>query len=260
MRSRKVVILLSTALVFSLVALYAPAQTVTGTLSGHITDPSGAIVPKVTVKALNESTGGVREAVTNDDGYFQINFVPIGTYDLTVSLTGFRTIDKQGVVIELNKTTVSDFKLGVATVATSVEVQGGELPLIDTTTGEVKSTLNEQQVEATPLPGRNFISLVEQVPGFQPAAFNSSSNNPTNSTGLQRARPKCRFHEYYGVPTTCRFLRSGTTGRSAMGQADCRFHDRADGSPKNLSGYSPVRSSMGSYPFRDIGTRRWNPG
>lgn len=178
---------LSCATVMLLAVVYLPAQTVTGTLSGHISDPSGATVPKVDVRAVNQNTGALREASSNDDGYFQINFLPVGSYDLTVKLTGFRTVNKKGVVVELNKTTVSDFKLEVATVETSVQVEGGELPLIDTITGEVKSTLNEQQVEATPLPGRNFISLVEQIPGFQPAAFNGSSNNPTNSTGSYAA-------------------------------------------------------------------------
>lgn len=187
MRHRNAAILLSTILMLSVAALYAPAQTVTGTLSGRITDPSGATAPKVKVKAVNENTGGVREATTNDDGYFQISFLPIGSYDVTVALSGFRTVEKKGVLIELNKNTVSDLALEVASVSSTVEVLGGEMPLIDTTTGEVKSTLNEQQVEATPLPGRNFISLVEQVPGFQPAAFNSSSNNPTNSTGSYAA-------------------------------------------------------------------------
>ncbi|HEX7960140.1 MAG TPA: carboxypeptidase regulatory-like domain-containing protein, partial [Terriglobales bacterium] len=187
MNYRKATLLLFTAFVVFIATLDACAQTVTGTLNGHITDASGAIVPQVSIRAVNQNTGGVREAVTNNDGYFQINFVPIGTYDLTVTSKGFRTIDKKGVVVELNKTTVSDFKLEVATVETSVEVLGGETPLIDTTTGEIKSTLNERQVEATPLAGRNFISLVEQVPGFQPAAFIGSSNNPTNSTGSYAA-------------------------------------------------------------------------
>src|SRR5205807_8362429 len=82
--------------------------------------------------------------------------------------------------------TVSDFVLQVGTVQATVQV-GGELPLIDTTTGEVKTTLDERQVEATPIPGHNFISLVEQIPGFQPSAFNFASNNPTNSTGSYAA-------------------------------------------------------------------------
>ena len=185
MRSKTVASLLSAALFISLLA-YAPAQTVTGTLSGRINDPSGAVLSKVNVKAMNEYTGGVREATTNHDGYFQFNFVAIGTYDLTVSMAGFKTIEQKGVVVELNKNTVSNFVLQLGSVESTVEVSG-ELPLIDTTTGEVKTTLDERQVEATPLPGRNFISLVELVPGFQPAAFNGSSNNPTNSVGSYAA-------------------------------------------------------------------------
>jgi hypothetical protein len=185
--ARTAALVLCAVVMSSIVVLQAPAQTVTGTLSGHITDKSGGAAPKVKVTAVNQNTGGVREAITNEEGYFQISFLPIGSYDVTVALPSFRTVEKKGVLIELNKNTVSDFQLDVAAVSTTVEVRGGEMPLIDTTTGEVKSTLNEQQVEATPLPGRNFISLVEQVPGFQPAAFNSSSNNPTNSTGSYAA-------------------------------------------------------------------------
>ena len=163
------------------------AQTVTGTLSGHISDKSGATVPQTKVTAINEQTGAIREATTNNDGFYQFSFLAIGSYKVTVALQGFRSVEKDGVVVELNKNTVSDFVLEPSAVSEKVEVRAGEIPLIDTTGGEVKSTLNELQVEATPLPGRNFISLVEQVPGFQPAAFNGSSNNPTNSTGSYAA-------------------------------------------------------------------------
>src|SRR5712692_746914 len=184
MRSKGVVTSLATLVVVLLWgASTMSAQTVTGTLSGHITDKSGATVPKAKVTAKNEQTGGVREVATNNDGYYVISFLAIGNYEVTAFLPGFRTVEKKGVVVELNKNTVSDFTLEPATLTSTVEVRGGEIPLIDTTTGELKHSLNAQQVSDTPLPGRNFISLVEQVPGFQPAAFNGSSNNPTNSTG-----------------------------------------------------------------------------
>src|SRR5207237_6363860 len=88
------------------------------------------------------------------------SFFAIGSYKVTVALQGFRSVKKDGVVVELNKNTVSDFVLEPSAVSEKVEVRAGEIPLIDTTGGEVKSTLNELQVEATPLPGRNFISLV----------------------------------------------------------------------------------------------------
>ena len=176
-------ILFLAAAVLSAGAAGTYAQTVTGTLSGHITDKSGATVSQGKVTAKNEQTGSVREAASNNDGFYQFSFLPIGGYEVTVVLAGFRTVEKQGVLVELNKNTVSDFVLEPGSLSSTVEVLGGEIPLIDTTSGELKQTLNELQVEATPLAGRNYISLVEQVPGFQPAAFNNSSNNPTNSTG-----------------------------------------------------------------------------
>ena len=170
-----------------LVCAVASAQTVTGTLSGHVTDKTGAMVPKATITAVNTSTGGTRDAATNAEGYYQLTFLPLGTYDVTVTMSGFRGITKKGVEISLNTNTVSDFALEVAPVTQAVQVEGGETPLIDTTSGEVKNTLNDVIVGATPIAGRNFISLVEQIPGFQPVAFDSSSNNPTNSTGSYAA-------------------------------------------------------------------------
>ena len=174
-------------LCLTLLSIPAAAQTVTGNLSGHVADKTGAFVPNVKVTAVNTSTGAVRETTTNQDGYFLLSFLAIGNYDVTAASTGFRTMQKKGVVVELNNTTVSDFALDIAAIATEIDVRGGEIPLVDTTSGDVKTGLDEQQVFNTPITGRNFISLVEQVPGFQPSAFNSSSNNPTNSTGSYAA-------------------------------------------------------------------------
>lgn len=180
------ILFVATAIIFA-AALGTSAQTVSGTLSGHITDKSGAMVPQAKVTAKNEQTGAVREALSNNDGFYQFSFLPIGSYEVTAVLPGFGPVEKHGVQVDLNKTTVSDFVMAPSPVTSAVQVLAGEIPLIDTTSGEIKQTLTAQQVEATPLPGRNFISLVEQVPGFQPAAFNNSSNNPTNSTGSYAA-------------------------------------------------------------------------
>ncbi|MGH9522192.1 MAG: carboxypeptidase regulatory-like domain-containing protein, partial [Terriglobales bacterium] len=159
------------------------AQTVTGTLVGNVADKTGAVIPNAKIQVVNTSTGAVRDAASNESGYYQVSFLPLGTYNVTVSSPGFRSIQKTNVVIGLNQNTVSEFQLDIATTSTEVEVRGGEIPLIDTTSGSLKDSLDENQVTATPLAGRNFISLVEQIPGFQPSAFNTSSNNPTNSTG-----------------------------------------------------------------------------
>src|SRR5262249_12736379 len=95
---------------------------------------------------------------------------------------GFQKVVKTGVSVELNKNTVSNFKLEISSVGAEVRITG-EAPQIETTTGEVKHSLTSKQIEDTPLAGRNFISLVEQIPGFQNAPWIGSSNNPTNSTG-----------------------------------------------------------------------------
>lgn len=170
-------------LLFSLIAPLALAQTVTGTLIGQVADRTGAVIPNAKITIVNTSTGAVRDAQSNESGYFQVSFLQLGTYNVTVAAAGFRSVEKKGVTIALNQNTVSDFALEVAGTSTSVEVKGGEIPLIDTTTGALKDSLDAHVVENTPIAGRNFISLVEQIPGFQPSAFNTSSNNPTNSTG-----------------------------------------------------------------------------
>src|SRR5690349_1777855 len=100
-----------------LLTLPMPAQTVSGTLSGRVIDPTGAVVPGVVVVAKDSDTGLVRQAKTDSEGSYLLSFLPLGTYQLTASASGFSTVQKTGVVIDLNKTTVSDFQLKPASVA-----------------------------------------------------------------------------------------------------------------------------------------------
>lgn len=159
-----------------------PGQTVTGTISGTVVDANGAVVPNVEVVAKSTETGLTRTTKTNDEGNFVMAFLPLGSYNLIVEAQGFQKVTKTGVLVELNKTTVSNFKLEVSALGAEVVITG-ETAAIETTTGEVKHSIDNRRIEDTPLAGRNFISLVEQIPGFQNAPWIGSSNNPTNSTG-----------------------------------------------------------------------------
>ncbi|MEO6725402.1 MAG: carboxypeptidase regulatory-like domain-containing protein, partial [Blastocatellia bacterium] len=167
-------------------SLAGNAQTVTGTLSGTVTDSTGAVVPDIEVTAKNTETGLTRSVKSNAEGYFLMSFLPLGNYDVIANARGFKKIIKNSVVIELNRNTVSNFKLEVSAVDATVEITG-ETPQIETTTGEIKHSLDARRIEDTPLAGRNFISLVEQIPGFQISSFggdaSSGQNNPTNSSG-----------------------------------------------------------------------------
>ncbi len=165
-----------------LLAGNAAAQTVTGRLEGHVRDKAGAMIVGAQITARNQETGFERSTVTNETGYYQMTFLPLGQYSVRVTFQGFRPMEKTGVAIELNKATVSEFVLEVSPVTESVVVSG-EAPQIESTVGEIKGTLDEKTVEETPLSGRNFLTLLELVPEFQMAPSWGGVNNPTLSTG-----------------------------------------------------------------------------
>src|SRR6266542_1075915 len=100
----------------------AGAQTVTGTLDGHIVDTTGAVVPQVHVTAKNAETGVERTTTSNEAGYFQISFVPLGKYDVTAQLTGFTTVLAKAIEVTLNKTTTVTLTLKVSSVQESLTV------------------------------------------------------------------------------------------------------------------------------------------
>jgi hypothetical protein len=131
--------------------LSTSAQTVTGTLSGTVTDATGAVVSGAKVTAKNTETGLAREGATNAEGYFNMPFLPLGVYDLTAEAQGFQKVVKTGVSVELNKNTVSNFKLEISSVGVEVRISG-EAPQIETTTGEVKHSLTSRQIEDTRSP------------------------------------------------------------------------------------------------------------
>lgn len=128
----------------------------------------------------------MRTALSNEEGYYLITFLVVGNYTVTVDFAGFKSVHKKDVSVELNKNTVSDFKLEPSAVTSVVEVTG-ETPQIETTGGEQKHSLDARTIESLPLAGRNIISLSEQIPGFQNVQWIGSSNNPTNSTGSYAA-------------------------------------------------------------------------
>jgi hypothetical protein len=159
----------------------ARAQTVTGNLDGHITDPSGAAVQGAQVEARSAATGVERTVTTNNEGYFVMPFLPIGTYDVTVSGRGFATLAALGNNVTLNKTTTLLLSLRLSLVQQSVTVN--EAPqLIDVTSGQIRRGLENAMLSQLPVSGRDFRSVVTIFPGFQ-SNPTSGQNNYTLSSG-----------------------------------------------------------------------------
>jgi outer membrane receptor protein involved in Fe transport len=156
-------------------------QTVTGTLECRVIDGAGAVVMGADVSVKNEETGLTRTAKTNQEGYAQLTFLPIGTYTVTVGATGFGK-QSRAAQVELNASRTLEFQLKPAAVNTEVTVTG-EAPLIDTSRGEIVNNIDAQTIEDRPLSSRNILSLVEMIPGFQSSGGYSGINNPTLSSG-----------------------------------------------------------------------------
>ncbi len=168
-------------LLLLLTAAVTDAQTVSGSLEGHVIDPSGAAIAGVTITAVAVDTGLQRQTVANGVGFYQFSFLPLGRFTVTAEAQGFGKVQRSAN-IELNTTRTADFTLKPATVSTEVTVEADTSP-IELTRGEQKASLDERTIEDRPLSSRNMLSLVEMLPGFQSSNGYSGVNNPTLSTG-----------------------------------------------------------------------------
>lgn len=157
------------------------AQTITGTLEGRVLDPSGAVIAGAKVTAKEQDTGLTRATTSNQEGFYQLTFLPVGSYTVSGEATGFAPA-RRAAAVELNSTRVIDLQLQPAAVTTQVTVTE-EIPLLDITRGDVKANLDEKVLEDRPLSSRNILSLVEMLPGFQSTGGYSGVNNPTLSSG-----------------------------------------------------------------------------
>src|SRR5262249_38853097 len=148
---------------------------VTGTLECRVTDGSGAAIVGADISVTGAETGLERASKTNQEGYAQLTFLPVGKYKVTVGASGFgkQARDAQG---DLNASRTLEFQLKPAAVSTEMTVTG-EAPLIDTARGEITNNVDAQTIEDRPLSSRNILSLVEMIPGFQSSGGYSGINN-----------------------------------------------------------------------------------
>ncbi len=152
------------------------AQQTSGNIAGRVIDQQGGAIPGVTVTAKNPQTGLTRAEVSDAEGVYRLNALPVGAYDLTVELQGFATIARK-IDVSVSQTLTLDFTMKVAQVAETVTVTGAA-PLIETTSSAVSGIVDPKRVESLPLNGRQFANLAATVPGVG-LGFHS---DPTKST------------------------------------------------------------------------------
>ncbi len=160
------------------------AQVLYGTITGNVTDQSGAVVPAASVQILNLGTGSETPTKTDDHGVFLVTDVLPGTYKITISATGFGTSIHDGVVVLANIVVRVDSTLAVAGKVETITISAAA-PVLQTDRGDVHTNLNTTELENLPLnsdEGRNFQILYKTVPGFStPKTPNSAGGNPQRS-------------------------------------------------------------------------------
>jgi Carboxypeptidase regulatory-like domain/TonB-dependent Receptor Plug Domain len=152
-----VFVLLSTAMLVG--------QTFRGTILGSVTDPSGAVVAGATVKVRNVATGLERTTATSADGSYTVSELPIGSYSVTVSLTGFQTAVTTNVEVDVATERRVDVAFKTGQVSERVEVSGEELSHVETTSAELGGTLTTDTIENLPVNGRDYTKLIYLNPG-----------------------------------------------------------------------------------------------
>src|SRR4029077_493050 len=120
--------------------------------NGQVTDPSGAAVPNADVKVVNSQTNLELATKTNGAGYFNISNLNAGTYRLDIAATGFKSISRPDVVVDIGAVVRVDTQLAVGNVQEVVSVTG-EAPQLQTDKVEVSGTIDERQLEALPTEG-----------------------------------------------------------------------------------------------------------
>ncbi|MGA8198650.1 MAG: TonB-dependent receptor [Candidatus Sulfotelmatobacter sp.] len=149
-----------------LTAVSLSAQTFRGTILGTATDPSGAVVAGAQVTVKNVATGLERTTETSADGSYSLPELPIGTYTVTVTQTGFQTFAANNVTVDVASERRVDAKMRPGQVSSRVEVSADELPLIETTSDTLGGTITASEMKDIPVNGRDYQKLIYLTPGI----------------------------------------------------------------------------------------------
>ena len=156
MRTLRILLAVSLTLSFACVMVWAQG---TAQISGTVSDPSGARLPGVEVKATQTATGAVRSVVSNEAGLYVLPSLATGPYRLEVALPGFRTFVQTGIVLEVNAAPVLNVTLEVGQVTETIEVQANT-DLVETQRVGVGQVMEARQILDLPLNGRSVTELI----------------------------------------------------------------------------------------------------
>ena len=163
-------------------AIAAAAQIGTATITGRVTDPSGAVIPGVEVVVVNVETNFQFTAKTNSEGLYRVQSLQPGPYRLTFQASGFKQLVRQDITLRTGDVLAVDIRLEVGNVAESVEVTGAA-PLLETETSSVGSVLEGKTLYSLPMYQRFVMGAVLFIPGVSAGTTYGSSLSGFNVAG-----------------------------------------------------------------------------
>ncbi|MGH9631275.1 MAG: carboxypeptidase regulatory-like domain-containing protein [Bryobacteraceae bacterium] len=144
------------------------AQVDTATITGVITDPSGAVVVNARIRAIRQTTGLDYQTTSGDSGVYVLTALPIGAYELEVTGDGFQTIRRRGVTLNAGTRAKVDVQMALGQVAEVIEVSG-QIPLLESETSNLGQVVENRTITQMPLNGRNYQDLAILSAGVLPS-------------------------------------------------------------------------------------------
>lgn len=189
------------------------AQVSTGTISGTVTDSSGAAIADAQITIRNSGTDVTETLTTDSQGRFTQPSLNVGQYSVSANKTGFQTVVRQNVTLTVGSQFVVDISLPVGTAQQTVTVQA-EVAQVDTSTSTVANLVEQKQMVDLPLNGRNFQQLITLAPGVQVAQTATTSFYGKGDTySIAGGRPEGQAYLLDGTDIT-NFFNHGTGGGS----------------------------------------------
>jgi hypothetical protein len=163
--------LLVLAVLFTSFSVWA---SITGSISGLVTDPSGGVVAGAQVIAIETHTGIKTETHTDSKGFYSFPTLAIGTYDLEVHAPGFKTYKQTGIVIDANSAVKADVTVQIGAAAITVEVQSNAVQ-VETQSTQMGEVITGSRMTSVPLNGRAYTDLLSLQPGVVPSAYGAQA-------------------------------------------------------------------------------------
>src|SRR5213592_1831523 len=169
----------------------------TAAISGVVRDSTGALVPGVSVTAKQTDSGLTRTDVSNEYGGYSMKLLPVGPYEITTDMPGFKQQVRRGINLVVGQEAVINLTLDVGAAAELVTVTD-EAPIVNTTLSSTSGLINEAQIKDLPLNGRSFDQLLTLNVGTVDNRSNVSNNNWT-SFSVAGKRPETNRFLMNGV-------------------------------------------------------------